>query len=548
MGKEYKFLDSDGLKNLTKEILSISGSGGNNHQNLITNEFDENDTNNNPTDKALSSNKLHDVLYELYQRINNKFSTKLDTKNAIQNIINSAPEALDTLKELADALGNDANFASTVTNKLTAKADKIETETKLNNKLDKTGKAADSELLDGLDSIKFTRSYGLMNGENIPREVFRNIKHNQAYIGMINYGTEDGLSSNHAKIIYMPHNTDGYGSQIAIQYDSGQYYGILYRQANGTQWLGWCELLDGRDCNQNYPGRIAPGNDANNCLDSGKAYYCIWNQTKNLPLGDNLDDGIIIPYMHIREQYGFQLYMTWNSTAIYWRKKHVGNWSKWYCIGGGSWNQEVIKDSEQVFQYMRWKYYGQNHVIFDASQGIRPDGQPCDKINPQKGWHEAICPTLMGFNGSHTWGVRVSNAGWADGAGGVQGFAFRNNNGILEFFEQGVWKAVSGGGGGMGYTVVRQGDIYGNHRFDYSGGPGILRKIIMHRQVSSGNRCELYIDGVKIDSIQYFQLSTVNSNNQHMLELNMEFKNSISILNTDTSPSVNVSYIVQTLQ
>lgn len=34
----------------------------------------------------------------------------------INGLINSAPEALDTLKELADALNSDPNFATTVTN------------------------------------------------------------------------------------------------------------------------------------------------------------------------------------------------------------------------------------------------------------------------------------------------------------------------------------------------------------------------------------------------------------------------------------------------
>lgn len=43
---------------------------------------------------------------------------------AIANLINSAPLALDTLNELAAALGNDPNFATTITNSLATKADK----------------------------------------------------------------------------------------------------------------------------------------------------------------------------------------------------------------------------------------------------------------------------------------------------------------------------------------------------------------------------------------------------------------------------------------
>ena len=43
---------------------------------------------------------------------------------AISALVDSSPAALDTLKELATALGNDANFSTTVTNALAAKASK----------------------------------------------------------------------------------------------------------------------------------------------------------------------------------------------------------------------------------------------------------------------------------------------------------------------------------------------------------------------------------------------------------------------------------------
>lgn len=45
-------------------------------------------------------------------------------QTAIAALVASSPAALDTLKELADALGNDPNFATTMTNALAAKMDK----------------------------------------------------------------------------------------------------------------------------------------------------------------------------------------------------------------------------------------------------------------------------------------------------------------------------------------------------------------------------------------------------------------------------------------
>lgn len=49
-------------------------------------------------------------------------ATPADVTTAVANVVGAAPAALDTLNELAAALGNDASFATTVTNALAAKA------------------------------------------------------------------------------------------------------------------------------------------------------------------------------------------------------------------------------------------------------------------------------------------------------------------------------------------------------------------------------------------------------------------------------------------
>ncbi|RED65465.1 pyocin knob domain-containing protein [Cohnella phaseoli] len=56
--------------------------------------------------------------------IANKGSVEAAINTAITNLVNGAPAALDTLLELATALGNDPNFATTMTNALTAKINK----------------------------------------------------------------------------------------------------------------------------------------------------------------------------------------------------------------------------------------------------------------------------------------------------------------------------------------------------------------------------------------------------------------------------------------
>lgn len=49
-------------------------------------------------------------------------ATLSQVQTEISNLVNSAPATLNTLKELSDALGSDANFSTTVTNSLALKA------------------------------------------------------------------------------------------------------------------------------------------------------------------------------------------------------------------------------------------------------------------------------------------------------------------------------------------------------------------------------------------------------------------------------------------
>ena len=56
------------------------------------------------------------------------FATEADVNDALEKLIGAAPEALDTLKELAEALGNDPDFAGTITRKITALTEQLNAE------------------------------------------------------------------------------------------------------------------------------------------------------------------------------------------------------------------------------------------------------------------------------------------------------------------------------------------------------------------------------------------------------------------------------------
>ena len=54
------------------------------------------------------------------------YATQEYVQGQIEALVDGAPEALNTLKELSAALGDDANFASTVVQELAGKVDKVE--------------------------------------------------------------------------------------------------------------------------------------------------------------------------------------------------------------------------------------------------------------------------------------------------------------------------------------------------------------------------------------------------------------------------------------
>jgi hypothetical protein len=81
-----------------------------------------------------------------------------------------------------------------------------------------------------------------------------------------------------------------------------------------------------------------------------------------------------------------------------------------------------------VVGLLSWRNYGNSHVIFDASASLSPSGSAVDRTNAQIAWGGSY-PTLMGWNGSNTYGVRVDSARVADSAGAVDYNALTNKGG-----------------------------------------------------------------------------------------------------------------------
>jgi hypothetical protein len=77
------------------------------------------------------------------------------------------------------------------------------------------------------------------------------------------------------------------------------------------------------------------------------------------------------------------------------------------------WNDNTVVGN--VIGQMAWQNYGNNHTIFDASASTSPSGTAVNNANSTNAW-SATYPTLMGWNGANTYGVRVDTARYADSA------------------------------------------------------------------------------------------------------------------------------------
>lgn len=113
--------------------------------------------------------------------------TTTQINNRFQQLIGAAPEAIDTLEELADALNNDPDFAATITTSLSGKVDKV------------TGK--------GLSTNDFTDVYKNKVNSSVQCSAYDNIV-------VVTQDEYDALESPDSRTLYQIQS----GKQIVTQY------------------------------------------------------------------------------------------------------------------------------------------------------------------------------------------------------------------------------------------------------------------------------------------------------------------------------------------
>ena len=144
------------------------------------------------------------------------------------------------------------------------------------------------------------------------------------------------------------------------------------------------------------------------------------------------------------ERYGaYQISGEYNATtpqlAIRNYNQGIGGWTSWvrllhaanissYAVplrAQSNWNDSTVIDD--VIGLLAWKNYGNSHVIFDASNSTAPNGTSISNTNPQNNW-AGTYPTLMGWNGSNTYGVRVDSSRSSDRSSRANGNFYIDDN------------------------------------------------------------------------------------------------------------------------
>lgn len=123
-------------------------------------------------------------------------------QSAVSGLVGAAPETLDTLNELATALGNDPNFATTIANQIGKKANQSDLET-VSTKVDKKANQTDLD-----ETVSFTNRLQRKKAYKVGDIVYSSKLPSWAYLECTQAGTTGNAEPN-LSTISMQEITDG---------------------------------------------------------------------------------------------------------------------------------------------------------------------------------------------------------------------------------------------------------------------------------------------------------------------------------------------------
>ncbi|MEJ7745355.1 MAG: pyocin knob domain-containing S74 family peptidase [Luteimonas sp.] len=319
------------------------------------------------------------------------------------------------------------------------------------------------------------------------------------------YGITDFISTNSANVIGNGGtdnvaNAIGYINGVGLM---GQSDGALYAQAHSAPWQ---HQIYG---DYRTGGMMVRGKNGG----AWQPWYQVWD-SRSLPMSASAvgNTGVL----RDPNGYVFGNYINMTDEGVsgstgavsgiickrgdqYYRTTTAGSVKAFLAIGGNDVNS-VRTDTVSyvgVCREMAWKYYGSSHTIIDASAGTAPNGAAINQTNSAQAW-TAQYPTLVGWNGSSTYGVRVDSARTADQLAGYTLTANATaSTVVLRHTDNTVYAGGFNGSGaglvntagsltagnainissatGIGYTWTGSQDFQSNGNTATAGPPGMLR-------------------------------------------------------------------------
>jgi len=212
---------------------------------------------------------------------------------------------------------------------------------------------------------------------------------------------------------------------------------LYYRtQENGT-WNSFVKLF--------HSGNLNLNGFVKNTID----YYDVdattetsWSHANvNMPTWFPVDQsGTVLHKQYSDSNYATQLALSYYNGIAY-RHKQYGSWSNWKKIytdddlpSYDNWAGSMFINQRKVIGEIAWRAYGNDHTIFDASNSHTPSGNNTSNTDAQYPWVPTY-PTLMGWNGSETFGVRVDSARVADRVNGYDLSTFAINSDLSGYYK-----------------------------------------------------------------------------------------------------------------
>ena len=239
------------------------------------------------------------------------------------------------------------------------------------------------------------------------------------------------LDTSWMHMIACTHSNDAnyYSMQIAASFFNQT--DLYYRSVNNNGETGWskiwhasndgsgsgldADLLDGLNSSTSTAGNTIVARDVNGDDFRRYGFGSYFNST------DDVSGGTI---SHIMAKFGDNYYRSATAakvaTFISGQSMNINGNATNLSTGRTNWSTNGTITA--VVGQLAWKNYGNSHTIFDASQGTSPDGGAVNNTNSQAAW-TGTYPTLMGWNGANTYGVRVDSARISDTTGALSGYS-----------------------------------------------------------------------------------------------------------------------------